>query len=255
MALVERWNVLDKTISLPDDDLADGPSYLELSDGEEEESTDYHPSFSAFDSPRLQRHSEPSGDCTAPEVKVQEEGVGPGRGKSYSIDVGRVGLSVQEANCDSGNFESSDIFSNGSLTNTDTDTEDVEFPESTTVADRPGSTSADDSGYKPIKSTSPTPTPPTMPTLQERPAPSPDGAVPCSTSAVCTCDFRRGSSEHFMDTDGRALLKILEFPSRVFATRQPVDLETLYPKYKRIILRDVLRTDRNYHFFRYVRGL
>ena len=48
----------------------------------------------------------------------------------------------------------------------------------------------------------------------------------------------------------RTLLQILEFPSRVFATRQPVDLDRSYPKSKRTILRDVLRTDRNIHYFR-----
>lgn len=39
------------------------------------------------------------------------------------------------------------------------------------------------------------------------------------------------------------------FP-QVYAARQPLDLETSYSKAKRIILRDVLRTDRNFHYFR-----
>lgn len=53
------------------------------------------------------------------------------------------------------------------------------------------------------------------------------------------------------DEEGaRSLLQILDFPSRVFATRQPVDLEKSYPQSKRTILRDVLRTDRNIHYFR-----
>ena len=37
---------------------------------------------------------------------------------------------------------------------------------------------------------------------------------------------------------------------QVFAARQPLELETGYAKDKRIILRDVLRTDRNFHYFR-----
>ena len=37
---------------------------------------------------------------------------------------------------------------------------------------------------------------------------------------------------------------------QVFAARLPVDLEKSYPGAKRVILRDVARTDRNYHFFR-----
>ena len=52
------------------------------------------------------------------------------------------------------------------------------------------------------------------------------------------------------EQEAKALLQILDFPSRVFATRQPVDLEKSYPKSKRTVLRDVLRTDRNIHYFR-----
>ena len=65
----------------------------------------------------------------------------------------------------------------------------------------------------------------------------------------CCCDFRRRSYSEVVNDGGKSLLSILEFPSRVFATRQPVDLEKSYPKAKRIILRDVLRTDRYYHYF------
>jgi hypothetical protein len=50
-------------------------------------------------------------------------------------------------------------------------------------------------------------------------------------------------------------VKILEFPSKVYATRQPVDLEKSYPKSKRIILRDVKRTDRTVHYFSHKRNL
>ena len=42
---------------------------------------------------------------------------------------------------------------------------------------------------------------------------------------------------------------ITSFP-QVFAARQPLELEISYSKAKRIILRDVLRTDRNFHYFR-----
>ena len=52
------------------------------------------------------------------------------------------------------------------------------------------------------------------------------------------------------EQEAKALLQILDFPSRVYATRQPVDLEKSYPKSKRTVLRDVLRTDRNIHYFR-----
>lgn len=67
--------------------------------------------------------------------------------------------------------------------------------------------------------------------------------------STCSCNFRRRSCDSVLDEEGRALLQILEFPSKVFATRQPVDLEKSYPKAKRIILRDVLRTDRNFHYY------
>jgi hypothetical protein len=42
---------------------------------------------------------------------------------------------------------------------------------------------------------------------------------------------------------------------QVFAARQPLELETSYAKDKRIVLRDVLRTDRNFHYFRYTLSL
>ena len=42
---------------------------------------------------------------------------------------------------------------------------------------------------------------------------------------------------------------------QVYAARQPVDLEVGYPKAKRIVLRDVSRTDRNYHYFSHKRNL
>ena len=59
------------------------------------------------------------------------------------------------------------------------------------------------------------------------------------------------SAALLLDEEGQALLKILDFPSRVYATRQPVDLRKSYPKGKRVILRDVKRTDRTVHYFRY----
>lgn len=71
----------------------------------------------------------------------------------------------------------------------------------------------------------------------------------------CPCDFRKKSYDDVLDEEGRALLQILEFPAKVHATRQAVDLEKSYPKAKRIILRDVLRTDRNFHYFSHKRNL
>lgn len=58
-----------------------------------------------------------------------------------------------------------------------------------------------------------------------------------------------------LDEEGRSLLTILELPSKVFATRQPVDLDHSYPKSKRVILRDVKRTDRTVHYFSHKRNL
>ena len=54
------------------------------------------------------------------------------------------------------------------------------------------------------------------------------------------------------DEESQSLLAILELPSKVYATRQPVDLDKSYPKGKRLILRDVKRTDRVVHYFRLV---
>ena len=61
---------------------------------------------------------------------------------------------------------------------------------------------------------------------------------------------RRNSSSAVLDEEGVALMQILEFPAKVFAIRQPVDLVKSYPKSKRVILRDVKRTDRVVHYFK-----
>lgn len=61
---------------------------------------------------------------------------------------------------------------------------------------------------------------------------------------------RTDSSSQELDEESVTLLQILDFPSRVYATRQPVDLDQSYLKSKRIILRDVKRTDRTIHYFR-----
>ncbi len=58
------------------------------------------------------------------------------------------------------------------------------------------------------------------------------------------------SSLVLTDEESSSLLAILELPSKVYATRQPVDLDRSYPKGKRLILRDVKRTDRVVHYFR-----
>lgn len=70
------------------------------------------------------------------------------------------------------------------------------------------------------------------------------------TCPYCTVSLHRTGSIS-LDSERQGLLQILEFPSRVYATRQPVDLEKSYPKSKRVILRDVKRTDRTVHYFRY----
>ena len=113
----------------------------------------------------------------------------------------------------------------------------------------PADDSSRDASCEPANSTSLTSSSLTMPTIHERSKTS-NGASAIDAGPTCTCDFRRRSWDHVADPDGKALLQILELPSRVFATRQPVELEILYPKCKRVVLRDVLRTDRNFHYFR-----
>jgi hypothetical protein len=77
----------------------------------------------------------------------------------------------------------------------------------------------------------------------------------CDRQPQCGCDFRRRSWDEVLDEEGEGLLSILELTSKVFAARQPLELETSYSKAKRIILRDVLRTDRNFHYFSHKRNL
>ena len=72
-----------------------------------------------------------------------------------------------------------------------------------------------------------------------------------ATCPYCNPILKRTDSlSQELDEESVTLLQILDFPSRVYATRQPVDLDHSYPKSKRIILRDVKRTDRTIHYFR-----
>ena len=57
------------------------------------------------------------------------------------------------------------------------------------------------------------------------------------------------SSDNELDEEERTVLQILEFPSRVSATKERVDLENAYQLAKKVILSDVVRTDRDSHFF------
>ena len=80
----------------------------------------------------------------------------------------------------------------------------------------------------------------------------PDHLTP-KTCPHCNKVLRRTDSMATpLDAESTSLLAILEFPSSVYATRQPVDLMGSYPKSKRVILRDVKRTDRTMHYFRYI---
>jgi len=204
-ALRDRWEVLDKAVTLPDDDLVDSPPYMELSsDEEEEEVSTYCPAGSKYQQV-LDRHrkSEPS-NFHGTELKSSVGDVA--RSKSSSVDeTGASASTVKHVStCEE---RKSPIVSNSGR-----------HPPR---AKKKGS-SMEESG---------------------------------DVESTCSCNFRRRSCDSVLDEEGRALLQILEFPSKVFATRQPVDLEKSYPKAKRIILRDVLRTDRNFHYYTHKRNL
>ena len=65
------------------------------------------------------------------------------------------------------------------------------------------------------------------------------------------CDVRRGSIGGLLDDeDALTVLAILEPSCRVFANKEKFDIDNGYPKAKKVILRDVHRTDRNNHYFR-----
>lgn len=84
-ALRDRWEVLDKAVTLPDDDLVDSPPYMELSsDEEEEEVSTYCPAGSKYQQV-LDRHrkSEPS-NFHGTELKSSVGDVA--RSKSSSVD-------------------------------------------------------------------------------------------------------------------------------------------------------------------------
>ena len=64
------------------------------------------------------------------------------------------------------------------------------------------------------------------------------------------CEVGGGvASDNELDEEGRAVLLILEFPARLSATKERVDLEKAYQEAKKVILSDVVRTDRDSHYF------
>ena len=214
LALRERWKVLDATITFPDDDLVQSPPYMELSDGEE-------------DSNCSPLHTK-SGGRSGPSSQA-------GLNNSKTVS-GNPGTACDGSGCVS--TLDSQSFSNGfkpsprhpHLSNPSATTDSLSPSAATETENRDRTSSA----------------PCTITTTTTTSASTADGDL-----SECSCDFRKKSYEDVLDEEGRALLQILEFPARVHATRQAVDLEKSYPKAKRIILRDVLRTDRNFHYFRY----
>ena len=188
---------------------------MELSDGEEEDDSKYCPHRTG------ERSSERSGTM-----------VSCVNGRSASD-----GDSVPNDRSDSGQFDdcslNCDGFSNGETSSSSmlNSSSDIEVP-STSCQNHSSDLTTNISSLR----------------IHDN-NPSSNGAS-AGNDTQCSCNFRRTSCDHVLDDDGRALLQILQLPSRVFAMRQPVDLEKVYPRNKRIILRDVLRTDRNYHYFR-----
>lgn len=239
--------MLDKTIYLPDDDLVDDPPYMALSDGESEEE-EAHVSFLTSEhriknTTALGVSEAKQGSLPGPRLEVTKccSTAKDDRSKSEpSEDDLHAELHValceksMSLNAGTGRY----LLPENSVTTTS-----VELVSSQTglagcrAEELPGSISTADSDLNPC-------------------AAMPNGSLSSGAAGAspdkgerCNCDFRRRSYNEVLDDSGRSLLGILELPSRVFATQQPVDLEKSYPKAKRIILRDVLRTDRKYHYF------
>ena len=221
-ALRDRWEVLDKTITLPDDDLVDSPPYMELSEDEQEdedEDSTYCPAGSKSRRMRAShRASEPSG-LHKTEKKRND---GPRR---------------KSANLGEEKGASANTVERGSASR-----------EQLRTCHQATNSGNHDNKHSPTRQSPDFSNGDRQHVVEEKD----DASVETSEieqESVCTCDFRRRSCDRVLDEEGRALVRILEFPCKVFATRQPIDLEQSYPKAKRIILRDVLRTDRNFHYF------
>lgn len=249
-ALRERWEVLDKTVFLPDDDLVEAPPYMALSDGENE-GEEACVSFLTSEH-RIK-------NTPALSVSVAKHGSIPGPGMDVDKSCSTAkddGIKSEPSECDL-HAELHVALCEKSLS-LNAGTGKYLLPENSITApsvelnsgqtgfagccagDLHCSTSTTDSDLDPR-------------------APVSNGLVGSGAGGDssdtgergerCSCDFRRRSYNEVLDDSGRSLLGILELPSRVFATQQPVDLEKSYPKAKRVILRDVLRTDRKYHYF------
>ena len=217
-ALRDRWEVLDKTITIPDDDLVDSPPYMELSEDEQEEEEEDSTYCPAGSKSRQMRAGHRASEPSKTEVKRNDE---PRR---KSLNVGGKGASANTVECGSACQE-----------------------EQRTCHQATNSGNHDNK-------LSPTRQSPDFSNGDTQHAVEKNEDTSLETSeieqeSVCTCDFRRRSCDRVLDEEGKALVRILELPCKVFATRQPIDLEQSYPKAKRIILRDVLRTDRNFHYF------
>ena len=194
-ALRQRWEILDKSIYLPDDDLVNSPPYMELSEDEDGDSN--------FSSPNHEppRHSKKQGANGS--VKTSERTL-----RSISDPAPVVTELDEEEKVRTKSEVTAAVCTNTHLTRTHTSANKAN-----------GSAGGKSGGDN-------------------------------STSLKCGCDFKKHSYEELLDSEGEAMMQILEFPSKVFAMRQPLDLDKSYPRAKRIILRDVMRTDRNYHYFR-----
>jgi hypothetical protein len=205
-ALCKRWENIDKNVAMPDDDLSESPPYMELSDDDDGDDSNYCPPRESGLSQCGRSLSNPFPDGRA------------GLDRSRSSDTG--GVEPRHKSPSDGNVVLSAA---------------VGFLEERSRG------RARDNGREEEET--------------DRDTVVNGDEAESNRQPKCECDFRRRSWEDLVDEDGRALLSILEFPSRVFAARQPLELETSYAKDKRIVLRDVLRTDRNFHYFSHKRNL
>ena len=206
MALKQRWEVLDATILIPDDEMVKNvPPYMEDSEDEDDMNSNLSPSHTVDSEEQLTGVCNNIGDSTVSESPDCQS-------KDPESAVAVCSYCTNPTNCDSGNCslgESTDsAISDTQRTSSAAPAASSRFSgqnespqmNQSTLKDKVTEVCEHLNGR--LASTSPSQT---QSDAQRERGPK------------CRCNFRRDSSSEVLDEEGRALFNILEFPSKVHA--------------------------------------
>lgn len=209
MALRRRWEVMDKTITFPDDDLLEGPWYMEFSDDEDNNDSNSRPP-----------------PPTPPPGQVSESKKIEGHGRGANLTESRDSGNFTEASLET----SSEVSSSSCVSDTCSSCgrvlqrEAEEKGVATVINHRTSETPTNRRKNSKSGTVKCQKSPQTDSKKCERCRNNPGGkdsgdpysdwVVASSSVGTCGCGRRRSTSG-ILDEEGQALLGILEFPSNV----------------------------------------